>query len=443
MEPLPGTSCGVRRLGGRARPLALITVALVALVTALFATALAAPPRDAKHGDADESIAPVGAVIAVPAPGLGDERRFMHGIGYVSAGGNKNWVFFSSSGVPPRGANRDGSWPHDVYVGEWSPSSRRLSHVHVFISKPEAQEPVSVAQSTSGNIFVSFEDGWNAPKTISQRYGVYGANLSPIKPYPNDVESGGHSGHVAAVGDRFVVFYSEDWVDGGGVDNLGTGGGVYVKVYSDRGQLLSHLDVAAHVREWWPMIAGSPTRAVLVWQKYITGETVAELKCAVYDPVSGKIVRPEHSLDDSRVEYYTYAAAWVPAVGRFVIEATLATGRTTVWLVDEDGHTTARLECLPASVREASIGVNGNIAYVPTRDGRLMALDLTGNSIRLRGLQRAPFAWGDTGAIGMPHGADAIHFVSLSPTGLREADFNVRNEAAPSASDRCGPDATH
>jgi hypothetical protein len=443
MEPLPGTLRGVRRPGRRARPLAFITVALVALFTALFATSLAAPRHAVKHGDADESNTPAGAVVAVPAPGQGDERRFMHGIGYASAGGNRNWVFFSSSGLPPRGPNRNGSWPHDVYVGEWSPSSHHVLHAHVFISKPEAQEPVSVAQSASGNIFVSFEDGWNAPNTLSQRYGVYGADLKPIKAYPNDVESGGHSGHVAAVGDRFVVFYSEDWVDGGGVDNLGTGGGVYVKVYSDRGQLLSHLDVAAHVREWWPMIAGSPHRAVLVWQKYIAGEIVAELKCAVLDPVTGKIVRPEHSLDDSRVEYYTYAAAWVPAVGRFVIEATLATGRTSVWLVDEDGHTTARLECLPASVREASIGVNGNVTYVPTRDGRLMALALTENSIKLRGLQRAPFAWGNTGAIGMPQGADAMHFVSLSPTGLREADFNVRDEAAPSASDHCGPNATH
>ncbi|RQH02210.1 hypothetical protein D1Y85_22275 [Paraburkholderia dinghuensis] len=400
------------------------------------------PSRGAAQNALNASRAPAGAVVAVPAPGLGDERRFMHGIGYATADGDRNWVFFSSSGLPPRGANKDGSWPHDVYVGEWSPASPHVSHPHIFISRPEAQEPVSVAQSTSGNIFVSFEDGWNTPNTVSQRYGVYRADLRPIKPYPNDVESGGHSGHVAAVGDRFVVFYSEDWVDGGGVDNLGTGKGVYTKVYGDRGQLLSHEDVAPHVREWWPMIAGSPTRALLVWQKYIPGETIAELKCAVLDPVSGKIVRPESGVDDAKVEYYTYAAAWVPAVGRFVIEATLATGRTKVWLVDEDGRATAQLDCLPASVREAGIGVNGNVAYVPTRDGRLMALALTENTIELRGTQRAPFAWGNTGAVGMPRGPDSIHFVSLSPTGLREADFNVGNEVAPSASDRCASDAT-
>lgn len=302
--------------------------------------------------------APPGAVVAVPAPGLGDERRFMHGIGWASAGGDKSWVFFSSSGLPPRGANRDGNWPHDVYVGSWSPAQKRLANVHIFISRPEAQEPVSIAQNMQGNIFVTFEDGWNAPNEVSQRYGVYRSNLAPIKPYPNDVLSGGHSGHVAPVGEHFVVFYSEGWVDGGGVDNLGTGKGVYVKVYDGAGKLLRYANVGARDREWWPMIAGSPTKALLVWQKYIPGELVAKLEFAVYDPESGKLERTDEGIDVARVQYYTYAAAWVPAVNRFVIEATLENGRTSIYEIDEAGHITAKLECLPASVREASIAVN-------------------------------------------------------------------------------------
>ena len=270
--------CGMRRMRAKLRSAA-PAVVLVAMAT------MSAMGEGAELEAISARRAPAGAVVAVPAPGFGDERRFMHGIDFASAGEHKSWVFFSSSGLPPRGANRDGSWPHDVYVGEWSPGAARLSGVHIFISRDEAQEPVSVAQNSAGNIFVSFEDGWNAPRTVSQRYGVYRADLSPIRPYPQDVESGGHSGHVTAVGERFVVFYSADWVDGGGVDNLGTGGGVYV-----------------------------------------------------------------------------------------------------------------------------------------------MALALSADSITLRGLQRAPFSWGNTGAIGIPAGADTVHFVSLTPGGLREADFNAHRE---------------
>lgn len=421
----------------RRRPGRKKLTSLVAAMLAIGIGVLSPVARSAKTEIVDPHRAPAGAVVAVPAPGLGDERRFMHGIGWANAGGDKRWVFFSSSGLPPRGSNRDGSWPHDVYVGQWSPSQRRVSNIRVFISRPEAQEPVSIAQNTDGNIFVSFEDGWNTPNVVSQRYGVYRQDLTPIKPYPNDVESGGHSGHVAAVGQRFVAFYSEDWVDGGGVDNLGTGGGVYVKVYDGNGNVLKKIDVAPHVREWWPMLAGSPDRALLVWQRYIPGSLSAELKYAVLDPSTGKLIRPQGGDEGLRVQYYTYAAAWVPAIQRFVLEATLDDARTSVLLIDEQGHMTAKLDCLPASVRESSIAVTGSVAYVPTRDGRLMALALTGDSITLHGFERAPFAWGNTGAIGIPFGDNALHFVSLSPTGLREANFNNREVMAPVASDQC------
>ncbi|MCQ4437893.1 hypothetical protein NO135_23100, partial [Clostridioides difficile] len=77
---------------------------------------------------------------------------------------------------------RNGNWPHDVYGGEWLPGKPHLLHVHTFISRPEAQEPVSIAQNARGDIFVTFEDGWNAPQEVSQRYGVYRRDLRPIKP---------------------------------------------------------------------------------------------------------------------------------------------------------------------------------------------------------------------------------------------------------------------
>jgi hypothetical protein len=405
--------------------------ALAAIAIAIVIAWLASTTSDAR------SIAPPNAVMAVPAPGVGDERRFMHGIGQADAGNGKTWVFFSSSGLPPRGADRNRSWPHDVYVGQWSAGQTHVANLRTFIKRPEAQEPVSVAQNDSGNIFITFEDGWNAPRNVSQRYGVYNKRLKAIRPYPRDVESGGHSGHVAAVGEQFVVFYSADWVQGGGVDNLGTGNGVYANVYDGRGRMMRHVNVADRVREWWPVIAGAPKQALLVWQKYIPGSTIASLQYALFDPATGKLIRPEDSVDVSRVEYYVYAAAYVPAIERFILVATQDTGRAIAFLIDAQGRRTAELACLPALVRESSIAVDGNAVYVPTQDGRLMALTLANDSIRLRGTQRVPFAWGNTGVIGIANGADSLHFVSLSPQGLREVDFDTHKEVAASPSDRC------
>ena len=182
---------------------------------------------------------PAPTVSTGPDPDQTDLRVYMHGIETAKGADGRYLIFFSSSRIPPTGPDQQGNWTHDVYLSTWASSDARISLARIFIQKPEAQEPVSVAQTTDGHIMVSFEDGWNTPNGVNQRYGVYEPTLQPIAPYPLDIASGGHSGHVAAVGHKFVAFYSEDWIAGDGVDNLGTGNGVYAKVYDSRGQALS------------------------------------------------------------------------------------------------------------------------------------------------------------------------------------------------------------
>ncbi len=151
-----------------------------------------------------------------------DLREYQHGIDFLPRRAGGYWLIWSSSGIPPLGASNDGSWTHDIYYSIVNPQSPALSPVKI-ISNPEAQEPASSAMADDGHIMITMEDGWNADNVVAQRYGVYDQNMNPVNPYPNMVLDGGHSGHVAAVGNRFVVFYSEGWVEGGGVDNLGSG----------------------------------------------------------------------------------------------------------------------------------------------------------------------------------------------------------------------------
>ncbi|MBP0595800.1 hypothetical protein J8I87_40470 [Paraburkholderia sp. LEh10] len=398
---------------------ALAVAAGAAVASGLVPTAFASGAKTAKNA-------------RVPT---GDLRAWMHGIGAITDEQGVTTVFFSSSGLPPRGPGRDRNWTHDVYVARWTPQQASLGRPRVFISRPEAQEPVSVAQSDTGRVMVSFEDGWNTPNEVSQRYGVYTSRLKGVKPYPNDVLSGGHSGHVAAVGSRFVVFYSNDWVNGGGVDNLGTGGGVYVKTYDADGALLQAIDVAPRVREWWPMIAGSPTRALLVWQQYVSGETYARLKIATLDPSTGALSEPR--VIAQRLQYYTYAAAWAPSVDRFIVVATDDRGRGFAQLIDGNGQTTATLDCMPASVREAGIAVIGERAFTPSQDSRLLHLKLTPASIELAGTQASPIKWTYTGSVGLVRSPTQLHWVATSPTGLQEADFDLNAVKVPDEKDRC------
>ncbi|AXE98331.1 hypothetical protein [Paraburkholderia hospita] len=405
--------------------IAVLAVAATVAASCVVPSALAGGTKAAK------------AAKAASAP-TGDLRAYMHGIGAITDAQGVTTVFFSSSGLPPRGAGRDRNWTHDVYIARWTPQQPKLDRPRVFISRPEAQEPVSVAQNDAGRVMVSFEDGWNTPNEVSQRYGVYTSDLKDVKPYPNDVLSGGHSGHVAAVGSRFVVFYSNDWVNGGGVDNLGTGNGVYVKTYDADGALLQAIDVAPRVREWWPMIAASPTRALLVWQQYVSGETWARLKVATLDPSTGALSEPRVIAD--RLLYYTYAAAYVPSIDRFVVVATSDKGKGFAQLIDASGQTTATLDCMPASVREAGIAVIGERAFTPSQDGRLLHLKLTPASIELAGTQPSPIAWTYTGSVGLVRSPTQLHWVATSPKGLQEADFDLKAGnavKAPDAKDLC------
>ena len=404
------------------------TLAVLAVVAAcvFVPNAFANGPKTAAR--------PVKSTKALKAP-VGDLRAYMHGIGAVTDERGVTTVFFSSSGLPPRGAGADRNWTHDVYIARWSPQQEKVGKPRIFISRPEAQEPVSVARNDGGRVMVSFEDGWNTPNEVSQRYGVYTSGLKNVKPYPNDVLSGGHSGHVAAVGSRFVVFYSNDWIDGGGVDNLGTGDGVYVKTYDGDGALIQAIDIAPRVREWWPMIAGSPTRALLVWQQYVNGETYARLKVATLDPTTGALSEPRVIAD--RLQYYTYAAAYVPSIERFIVVATDDHGRGFAQLIDANGQTTAKLDCMPASVRESGIAVVGDRAFTPSADGRLLALKLTADSIAFGGALPSPIRWSYTGSIGLVRSSTQLHWVATSPTGLQEADFDLGAVPQPDGRDVC------
>jgi hypothetical protein len=121
----------------------------------------------------------------------------MHGIGALPGAADHTFnVFFSASGLPPHSADRSGNWPHDVYLARWHADTGKLETPRIFIRKPEAQEPVTVARNYAAQVMVSFEDGWNAPENVTQRFGIDNTALRPIKPHPQLVESGGHSGHM-------------------------------------------------------------------------------------------------------------------------------------------------------------------------------------------------------------------------------------------------------
>lgn len=351
-----------------------------------------------------------------------DKRAFQHGITLVTVSEARKLLFWSSAGLPPTGAGADGNWSHDVFVAE--PGA--LAQAKPIIVAPEAQEPASAAIAADGRIMVTFEDGWNTDSETTQRFGLYNPDLSPVAAYPQLVAEGGHSGHVAAAGRHFVVFYSDGWVKGGGIDDLGSGLDVAARIFDTNGHLLRHVAVASGRRDWWPLVAASDQRALLVWQRFVTGQSHAKLMMAVLDPTTGKLVTPPKSLLDMPVRYYTYAVSWVPATRRFLVIATHAAGTGFACLLDEQGRVIAKRSGLPPVVREAWPAVNGTNVLALTAPTGAMVLSVAKDRITPLRTYADATPWAGIGAA-TDLGADGIaRAYSLSESGLVLREWGKR-----------------
>ncbi len=365
-----------------------------------------------------------------------DPREFQHGIDFVALPDGHYKLIWSSSGNPPTGADPDGSWPHDVYYSDIDPANPQIVPT-TLISKPEAQEPASSAITDDGHIMVTMEDGWNAQNVLAQRYGVYDTDMSPVKGYPQVVLDGGHSGHVTAVGNRFVVFYSEGWIAGGGVDDLGSGDDVYVSVYRSNGSISGSRNIAVGgaTRDWWPLVAGSDHHAMLLWQRFVDDETYAELYYSIYNPSNGSFVKTETLLAPG-LEYYTYDVQYLESVDRYLAIGVYEQGGGFAYLIDDTGAIVGEHLALPEVVREGQPaiwlgdnpggGPNEETARVvyPKLDGGVMVLEITSSGIAL-GASIPGLPWQTAGTDGIFTAEDEVYFVNLSPAGLVERTFSI------------------
>lgn len=353
------------------------------------------------------------ALLAANSAWADDPRGWQHGIDRVRMPGGRDLLLWSSSGPVPTGPGADGNWTHDVFVAE----AANPADARPLIAAPEAQEPVSAAVSADGRLMVTFEDGWDTGYEVSQRFALFGPDLLPLAPYPQLVAHGGHSGHVAAAGNNFVVFYSDGWVEGGGVDGLGSGRDVLVKVFGSDGRERHHLTVAKDRRDWWPQVAASPRRALLVWQRFVPGRRHARLMMAMLDPAAGTLTRTATILAPD-VRLYTYAVAFVPATGRFVVTGTTGAGAGFVVLVDEAGQVVARRGNLPPTIREADLAVSGTRILQLTAPTGAVELSVANDAPKLVATLADDYRWPGIGAAAELGAAGDATIYALSREGL-------------------------
>lgn len=349
-----------------------------------------------------------------------DHRAWQHGINIVRVGG-KEMIVWSSWGNPPAPQpNPEGNWEHDVYYSWLDPKHPSLDP-HTLVTAPEAQEPASCAVNSEGRLLMSCEDG---NPDINQHAGLWDSDLNVIQSYPMLVHDGGHSGHVAALGDKFLVVFSDGWVDGGGVDNLGTGDDVYARIIDNDGnmeeEIPTSVDPAPDKRDWWPVVAASDRNWLEVWQRYPSGT----LHGALIGP-DGKIQSRVQITDD--IDFYHYNITYLPKLKLYAVIGSRHDGGF-VSLIDPDGNVVLTRTGLPHFVRESRLIAHDSgrseIGVYPVESGGVAVVRITPKSVDLVKTISDPYPWDYMGTDGLFVDKHQVLFATLSKAGLQFLAFH-------------------
>jgi len=390
-----------------------------------------------------------------------DRRAYQHGVRLLKDHEDTIWAIWSSSpGNPPEGQKKlirsDGSkcsyFTHDIFYSSINPDHPVL-HPQLLVSMPEAQEPVDAAVSSSGSIAITFEDGSdsdtrNCDGVIEQRYKIFthfperGNELRTVQ------IDGAHSGHIASVGNNFVIAYAEGWIEGEGAFDGGTANDIYVETFSQDGDSRHFKPVARDKgwpRDWWPLIAGSSKRALLIWQRLVTDSRYASLMATIYDPENNKIVKPIFVLKEN-LQYYHFDAQFLPAVNRFLVVGNylgtsiaanslpIVSPKLFAILLDESGEVIDSWEsnnsCTPCGsypvlslVRETRPAIINNSAVAdvlyPIKPNGIVWFTVTQESVAMKNVFHHQHMWFPLGADGIFLDKQRALFINLTPTGTK------------------------
>ncbi len=362
-----------------------------------------------------------------------DERGYQHGIDLLKKSDGKYWLIWASSGNPPTGPDANGRWTQDIYYSLIDPSNPVITPVTI-ISKDEAQEPASSAINNNGKIMITNEDGFDIQNSVGQRYGVYTDNLEATTySYPQMVYDGGHSGHVAACGNFFVVHWSDDWDDSvAGADGIGTGKDVLIDIFDHDGVRVRRVNLATETdqRDWWPLIAGSDTHVCMAWQRYNNDNATSSLMYAVYNPSTDSFIKPKTQILEN-MKYYTYDVQYYLSIDRFLIRGTYADNQSGfAYLINPstgeivDSKTSLapiQRGCQPAA---SLTGTSIKVVY-PTYPNGVEVLSVTASTVAVSQTVSGTTNWSYIGTDGFLKDANTALFFSLSKTGIKTVSFTI------------------
>lgn len=359
-----------------------------------------------------------------------DHREYMHGIDLVKVGSN-TMVVFSSNNYPP--TQPTGEWMHDIYYSWIDPLYPNESlDVIRLVNNNMGQEPASAAINSNGRIVITAEDAQHH-EWLDQTYGMWDSNLNSIVSYGQKLmpPQGGHSGHVAASGDKFLVSFSDGWISGGAVDGLGTGDDIFGRIINNNGTIGNLINTSVgSQREWWPIVAGSDTNWLQVWQRYTgsAGTGGGEVWGAIVSH-SGSIVKRVKIFSNNK--YYYHDVKYLPELGLYLVIGSQNKSQNAgvAVLVNKSGNIVQTVTNLPNTIRQGqpAISESGGVAKVvyPTLPTGAAVLEITSNSITLSKQLSNSWQWDYMGVSGMFSASNRVMFAATSHQGVKFIMFDL------------------
>lgn len=282
-------------------------------------------------------------------------------------------------------ANQTRLWAHQIYAFFADPGlNLRLQTVQL-TTGGTAKTPSSAAVSSKGRLLVTAEegartDGWEFqdPATLvtSQSFGVWDlqalANLSGknatgpppvVKAWNKTDIPDGHSGHVAALGDNFLIVYGTGRTavkdDGTGLGGV-VGERILAQLVSSDGALsggpIPISPDSTETYDSWPLVAagrGNANKWLVIWQRYPSRDLYARL----VDPDG--VLASEPVLVATGVQWFHYTVEYSRQLSMFLVLGTLIDAKAgTDPLVQQQGISSGFLAGIDAGT--------GSVIYAAT-----------------------------------------------------------------------------
>ncbi|BCN29739.1 hypothetical protein [Anaeromicropila herbilytica] len=358
---------------------------------------------------------------------VSDSRGWIHGVNWITID-TEDVLIFSSNGYRP--TKPTGEWNHNIYYSWFNTDNiTNTFKPKVLVDAKLAQEPSSAAINSNGYIIITSEDSEFHPESLDQTFGIFDSGLKKVITYGKKLmpPQGGHSGHVAASGDKFLVTFCDGWIDGGGAYNLGTGDDIYSRIVNQDGTMgsLIKTQVSEKSRDWWPIVSGSDTEWLQVWQQYNETSSGGTLLGAITSK-SGKIVKKFPITKNNK--YYYYDVGYIDSLGVYMVTGSRMDGGF-VSLINKKGTIVAEKTKLPYTVREAKTLINEFGQYAtavyPTYNTGAAVLKITKNSITLKKTVKVEVTWDYMGTDGTFVSDTKVIFATGTKNGIKFVPIKI------------------